>query len=98
MKHSIVTNLPKNPKKILDYALKNSFNFWVDEKGTKDNPEIWRRQPSKLSFEEAFEINLNVSPSPQNIISLTLSFALLAVVFDNVFSITLSSIFLIYKI
>ena len=56
MKHAIINNIPKNPKDILDDALKISFNSWVDEKGTKDNPDVWRRNPSKLSYEEAFKI------------------------------------------
>lgn len=56
MKHVIIKNLPKNPKKLFDEALSKSYNSWIDEKGTKDNPGIWQRRPSKLTYEEAFEI------------------------------------------
>jgi hypothetical protein len=56
MKHANIKNIPANPKEIMDYALSKSFDFWVDEKGTLDNPGIFQRQPSKLSYEEAFDI------------------------------------------
>jgi len=59
MKNARIINIPKQAKKIkeiLDAALSKSFNSWVDEKGTKDNPGVWKREPSKLSFEEAFKI------------------------------------------
>ena len=56
MKHAIVKNVPKNPNKLFKEAISKSFNWWVDEKGTKDNPSIWTRRPSKLSYEEAFNI------------------------------------------
>lgn len=56
MKHAIITNIPHNPKEILDYALSKSYKFWVDEKGTKKHPSIWRRQYSDLSYDEAFDI------------------------------------------
>lgn len=62
MKHANINNLPNNPKEIFDYALENSFNHWVDEKGTKDNPDVWRRNPSKLTYEEAFPIIQNNKP------------------------------------
>jgi hypothetical protein len=55
-RHAIIENLPSNPKEIFDYALGKSYNFWVDEKGTIKNSDIWRRQPSDLSYEEAFSI------------------------------------------
>ena len=56
MIHQVIKNIPKNPKEIYDYALSKSFHNWIDEKGTKENPDIWRRQPSSLSYEEAFKI------------------------------------------
>jgi hypothetical protein len=56
MIYSRVVNLPNNPKEIFDYALSKSFDFWVDEKGTEKHPDVWRRQPSDLSYEEAFKI------------------------------------------
>jgi hypothetical protein len=56
MKHANIKNIPPNPKEILDYALSKSFEFWIDEKGTLDNPGISQRKISKLSYEEAFEI------------------------------------------
>jgi hypothetical protein len=56
MKHGRVINMPKNPKEILDDALAVSFNNWIDEKGTVDNPGEWQRRPSKLTYEEAFKI------------------------------------------
>lgn len=56
MKHANVKNIPANPKEILDYALSKSFDFWVDEKGTEKHPSVWKREPSDLSYEEAFEI------------------------------------------
>jgi hypothetical protein len=62
MKYSVITNIPKNPKDIMDEALKASFNTWVDEKGTKDNPGIWRRERSKLTYEEAYNIIQNNKP------------------------------------
>jgi hypothetical protein len=55
-KHAIITNLPANPKEIFDYALSKSYDFWVDEKGTSENPGIFQRKPSNLSYEEAFSI------------------------------------------
>lgn len=62
MRYSQVINFPPNPKEIMDEALSKSFNWWVDEKGTKDHPSVWRRQPSKLSYEEAYKIILNSKP------------------------------------
>ncbi len=56
MIHSRVVNLPKNPKEIYDEALQVSFHNWVDEKSTINNPGYTRRAPSKLSYEDAFEI------------------------------------------
>jgi hypothetical protein len=56
MRHANILNIPQNPKEILDFALANSYKFWVDEKGTLDNPSIFQRQSSKLSYEEAFKI------------------------------------------
>lgn len=62
MRHAIVTNIPKNPKKILDYALSKSYNNWVDEKGTLDNPGVFQRRPSKLTYEEAFTLIQSSKP------------------------------------
>ena len=62
MKHAIVTNIPDNPKEILEYAKSKSFKFWVDEKGTEKHPSAWQRRPSDLSFDEAFDIIQNNSP------------------------------------
>ena len=56
MKHANIKNIPANPKEILDYALSKSFDFWVDEKGTEKHPSVWTREPSDLSYEEAFDI------------------------------------------
>lgn len=62
MKHAIINNIPKNPKKLYDKALKQSYHSWIDEKGTKENPNVWRRSASKLSYEEAFKIIKNNKP------------------------------------
>lgn len=56
MKHAIINNIPFNPKEIYDYALSKSYNSWVDEKSTKDNPGVAFRRPSKLTYEEAYQI------------------------------------------
>jgi hypothetical protein len=56
MKHSRIINIPKNPKILYDYALLKSYLFWVDEKGTIDNPSTFQRKSSKLSYEQAYEI------------------------------------------
>jgi len=56
MKHAIVTNVPENPKELYDYALSKSFDFWIDEKGTKNHPSVWQRQESELTYEEAFNL------------------------------------------
>lgn len=56
MKHAIIKNIPKNPRILYDYALSKSYHFWVDEKGTLNNPGNCKRQPSKLTYEEAFDI------------------------------------------
>ena len=62
MKYSVITNIPKNPREIYDYAKSKSFNFWIDEKGTEDNTGNWQRKPSKLTYDEAFEIIQNAKP------------------------------------
>ena len=62
MKHAIIKNIPYNPEEIFDDALSKSFNHWVDEKGTKDNPGVFQRKPSKLSYEEAFNLILHNKP------------------------------------
>ena len=40
----------------MDYALSKSFDYWVDEKGTKENPSVWTREASNLSYAEAYQI------------------------------------------
>lgn len=55
-KHANIKNLPRDPREIFDYALSKSFDFWVDEKSTIDNPGYDTRKPSKLSYEVAFEL------------------------------------------
>jgi hypothetical protein len=55
-KHANIQNLPSDPKEIFDYALSKSFDSWVDEKSTIDNPGYATRRPSKLSYEEAYEL------------------------------------------
>lgn len=62
MRHGKVKNLPSNPREIYDEALKVSFNFWIDEKGTVDHPDVWRRERSKLSYEEAFDLIQDYKP------------------------------------
>jgi hypothetical protein len=62
MKHARIINVPKNPKEILDYALSKSYESWIDEKGTKDNPSILHRKTSKLTYEEAFKLIQNYKP------------------------------------
>jgi hypothetical protein len=62
MKRATVKNLPLDIKPILDDALRVSFNHWIDEKGTKDNPGVWQRRPSKLSYEEAYDIINGAKP------------------------------------
>jgi len=62
MKHAIIENIPKNPREILDYAKSKSYDFWIDEKGTEKHPNVWKRQPSDLSYEEAFDIIQANSP------------------------------------
>ncbi len=56
MNHASVINLSQNPKAIFDAAMAKSFDFWVDEKGTLNNPGIYQRRPSKLTYEEAFKL------------------------------------------
>lgn len=62
MKYAIIKNVPKNPNKLFKEAISKSFNWWIDEKGTKDNPGVWKREPSKLTYEQAFEIIQNNKP------------------------------------
>jgi hypothetical protein len=54
--------LPENPKDLLLDAIDLSFDFWIDEKGTVDNPGIAQRKPSKLTFDEAYELINNHKP------------------------------------
>lgn len=56
MRNANIKNIPKYPKEIFDLALEKSFKYWIDEKGTVDNPGIIQRKLSKLSYEEAFSI------------------------------------------
>jgi hypothetical protein len=62
MIHANITNIPKNPRKIYDEALSVSFQHWIDEKGTISHPDVWRRHPSDLTYEEAFEIVQSSKP------------------------------------
>lgn len=62
MKYAIINNIPKNPREIYDYALSKSYNFWVDEKSTKDNPGVAFRRPSTLIYNDAFNIIQNNKP------------------------------------
>lgn len=62
MKHGVIDNIPDNPKEILDYAKSKSFNFWIDEKGTKKHPGVWTREESELSYEDAFKLIQNHNP------------------------------------
>jgi hypothetical protein len=62
MKHANIKNVPYNPKEIYDYALSKSFENWIDEKGTKDNPGTYQRKPSKLNYKEAFNLILHNKP------------------------------------
>lgn len=62
MEYRIIENVPKNPRKIYDYALKKSYHNWIDEKGTEKHPDIWQREPSDLSFDDAFKIIQSSKP------------------------------------
>jgi hypothetical protein len=54
--------LPKVPKELLLEAISLSTLWWIDEKGTADNPGLWQRRPSKLTFDEAYDIINNHKP------------------------------------
>jgi hypothetical protein len=54
--------LPKDPKDLLLEAISISIDWWIDEKGTIDNPGIFQRRPSKLTFDEAYELINNYKP------------------------------------
>lgn len=56
MKHAQISNIPDSPLEILLEAKNVSFNYHIDELWSKDNPDSWKRKPSKLSFEEAYEL------------------------------------------
>jgi hypothetical protein len=56
MKHSRITNIPKSPLEIFLEAKNVSFNYHIDELGSKDNPSSSIRKRSKLTFEEAYEL------------------------------------------
>ena len=56
MKHAKVSNIPNSPLEILLEAKNVSFNYFIDEMGSKDNPSSWIRKSSKLTFEEAYEL------------------------------------------
>jgi hypothetical protein len=60
--HAAVTNIPDNPKEIWLEAIQLGSKNWIDEKGTKDNPGVWQRRPSKLTFDEAFDLIQPFSP------------------------------------
>ena len=55
-RHGRVTNLPADPKSIWLEAIALGSESWIDEKGTPDHPSVWQRQPSKLTFDEAFDL------------------------------------------
>ena len=61
MKHARIINIPKNPKIIYDYALSKSYQTWIDEKNTEENPGFARKL-SKLNYEQAFELIQNNKP------------------------------------
>lgn len=57
MKHALAKGLTsQNVREIYDAARSKAFKHWIDEKGTEDNPGVWCRKPSKLSYEEAFDL------------------------------------------
>ena len=56
MKYARIKNIPKKPKRLYDEALSKSYHYWIDEKGSKNNPDCWRRDRSDLTYEEAFSI------------------------------------------
>lgn len=56
MKQGRVINLPDSPKHIFEDAISMGAEYHIDEKGTPDNPGIWQRQTSKLTFDEAFDL------------------------------------------
>lgn len=62
MKRKIINNIPNDPKEIMDYALSKSYKYWIDEKGTEENPGIWQRCLSNLTYEEAYERIKNDKP------------------------------------
>jgi len=55
-KHGIITNIPKDPRKLFDYAKSKAWQVRVDEKGTENHPSVWQRQDSDRTYEQAFEI------------------------------------------
>ena len=55
-KHGIITNIPKNPRDLFDYAKSKSNYFNIDEKGTEKHPSVWQRKDSDLSYDEAYKI------------------------------------------
>ncbi len=62
-------HLPKDlnlVKQIFDDAIKVSFKYWVDEKGTLKNPSVWKRELSDLNVEEAW--NIIKMNKPHNVI------------------------------
>jgi len=62
MLYNSVINVPKDPREIFEYAKSKSFHSWIDEKGTKDHPDIWQRKLSTLTYEEATTIIQNNKP------------------------------------
>lgn len=62
MDHRIISNIPKIKRELYDLAKSESYDFWIDEKGTVDNPGVWQRKSSKLSYEDAFTIIENNKP------------------------------------
>lgn len=77
MKYGIIENIPKNPRELYDYAKSKSFNFRIDEKGTKKHPDVWTRELSDLEYNDAYDIIQNNKPhwviSFRNISDITLN-------------------------
>lgn len=46
----------------ISYAKELSSSILIDEKGTVDNPGIWKRYTSKLKYKEALDIIQNNKP------------------------------------
>jgi len=63
MRHARIKNISKDTfKEILEEAIKVSFNFHIDEKGTEKNPNWITRSKSDLTFEQAWDLIKDYSP------------------------------------